>query len=329
MRYIGTGGLIAPVPISFRIHMTTAIIINAESGTARQYGADALRDLIRESAADAGRPDVEVQVVPPRQLSRELIGAAERSDEVWVGGGDGTLRSAAELAMKRDIVLGVLPLGTMNLLARDLNIPLEIGNAVAALSNAGVAPIDVGRVGNSIFLNKSALGLYPEMIVDRERRRRLFGLAKWPAMLRSAWRAVRRHRLMEITIEHQGQRREILSPALVVAVGSYEFNAGRLFSRADLQSGELTLYVSHEKTWLGSASQLAKLFLGTLESDPALEVIKAHNLRIDFRRTKPVANDGEIDMLKGPLRYAVAPQALKVRVPLEEKAPVDMELAGA
>lgn len=297
--------------------MTTAVIINAESGTARQYGADALRELIKESAVAAGRADIGVQVVPPQQLQRTLIAAAEKSAEIWVGGGDGTLRAAAELAMQRDIVLGVVPLGTMNLLARDLNIPLEIEKAVMTLCNATVAPIDVGRVNRSLFLNKSALGLYPEMVVDRERRRRLFGLTKWPAMLRSAWRAVRRHRMMEITIDHQGQHREILSPAIVVAVGTYEFNAGRLFSRPDLQSGELTAYVSHEKNWLGSASQLAKLFLGTLENDPALEVIKAHNLRIDFRRSKPVANDGEIDMLKGPIRYSVAPQALKVRVPVE------------
>src|SRR5690606_29575155 len=183
----------------------------------------------------------------------------------------------------------------MNLLARDLNIPLEIENAVRALGNAEVAPIDVGRINDGIFLNKSALGLYPEMIVDRERRRRLFGITKWPAMMTAAWRAVRRHRrelfgipkrpgmmnaacravrrhrLMEIAIEHHGERREIVSPALVVAVGAYEFHTGRLFTRSDLQSGELTLYVSHEKTALGSAGQLAKLFLGTLDTDPELE----------------------------------------------------------
>jgi len=300
--------------------MTTAVVINAESGTARQYGATALQDVIRTAAVTAGRSDVSVRVVPPKQLPAALVAAAESSDEIWVGGGDGTLRSAAELVIRRDGVLGVLPLGTMNLLARDLNIPLEIEQAVAALSNAKIQPIDVGRVNRGIFLNKSALGLYPEMIVDRERRRRLFGLAKWPAMIKSVWRAVRRHRMMEIVIEHTGQRREIVSPAIVVAVGSYEFRTARLFGRPDLQSGELTVYVSHEKSWLGSAGQLAKLFLGTLENDPSLEVIKAHGLKIDFNRSKPVASDGEVEMLPGPIRYAVAPKALKVRMPVESGA---------
>jgi diacylglycerol kinase family enzyme len=136
-------------------------------------------------------------------------------------------------------------------------------------------------------------------------------------MMKAAWRAVRRHRMMEISIEYHGQRHEIVSPALVVAVGSYEFRTGRLFTRTDLQSGELTLYVSHEKTALGSAGQLAKLFLGTLEGDPELETIKADSITIDFERPKPVASDGEIEMLSGPIRYSVARQALKVRAPAE------------
>ncbi|MFN4277230.1 MAG: diacylglycerol/lipid kinase family protein [Ferrovibrio sp.] len=293
-----------------------SVVINAASGTARQHGAEALHDLIADSAAGAGLGAVDVQVVPPKLLPQALVQAAENSDEIWVGGGDGTLRSAAELMQRRDGVLGVLPLGTMNLLARDLNIPLEVDAAVCALAQADIVAIDVGRVNRGIFLNKSALGLYPEMIVDRERRR-LFGLAKWPAMMKSAWRALRRHRLMEITLDYGGQTREIVSPAIVVAVGEYEFRTARLFGRPDLQSGELTVYVSHEKRWFGSAGQLARLFLGTLDGDPALEMIKAHSLRIGFDRVKPVASDGEVEMLPGPISYSVAPRALKVRMPGE------------
>lgn len=296
--------------------MTTAVIINAASGTARRYGPAALRDLIQVAARAAGHRELDVRVVPPKQLARALAEAAQDSREIWVGGGDGTLRSAAELMLKREGVIGVLPLGTMNLLARDLNIPLEIEKAVQTLAGAEVAAIDIGRVNDGIFLNKSALGLYPEMIVDRERRRRLFGLAKWPAMMRSAWRALKRHRMMEIVIDHDGRRREIVSPAIVVAVGTYEFHAARLFGRPDLQSGELTVYVSHEKNWLGSAGQLAKLFLGTLEGDPELELIKADSIAIDFDRRKPVASDGEVEILPGPIRYAVGPGALKVRMPV-------------
>lgn len=304
--------------------MAIRVVINAASGTAQHYGAEALRDLIQCTAENQGRRNLTVSVVPPADLPDALQRAVHEANEIWVGGGDGTLRSAAELLHRRQSslgraskggVLGVLPLGTMNLLARDLNIPLEIERAVAALSGGGTTEIDLGQINSHVFLNKSALGLYPEMVVDRERRRRLFGLSKWGAMLRAAWRALRRNRMMQITVEHNGRRREIVSPAIVVAVGEYQFRPGQLFSRSDLQSGELTLYISHEKHWLGSTSQLARLFLGMLQSDPALEVIKADRLSIDFKHGKPVANDGEIDMLAGPVRYAVLPRALRVRLP--------------
>ncbi len=303
--------------------MSIRVVINAASGTARRYGAEALQNLITDVAQHHGLAELSVAVVPPGDLPAALRQAAAESDEIWVGGGDGTLRSAAELlfANKRQQILGVLPLGTMNLLARDLNIPLQIEQAVAALSQGEPTQIDLGRINQRLFLNKAALGLYPEMVVDRERRRRLWNLGqwgalgKWTAMARAAWRAMKRHRMLQITIDYHGQRRQIRSPAIVVAAGAYEFRPGQLFGRPDLQSGELALYISHERSALGSAGQLAKLFLGNLDSDPALEVIKAEHLRIDFPRPKPVACDGEIDMLPGPIDFHVEPRGLTVRQP--------------
>lgn len=297
--------------------MSLAVVINAASGTARRHGPQALAGQIRQAVRAGRGEDADILIVPPEQLPRTLQKAIQDHEELWVGGGDGTLRSAAELVMQHDRILGVLPLGTMNLLARDLNIPLEIGPAVEAIARGAVDAIDVGRINDGIFLNKSALGLYPEMIIDRERRRRLMGLEKWPAMMKAAWRALRRHRQLEITIDYHGTKRHVVSPALIVAVGAYEFRTGRLFGRPDLQTGELTLYISHEKSWLGSVGQLAKLFLGTLDSDAEFETIKAEHIAIDFSRAKPVANDGEVDMLAGPIHYAVLPRALKVRRPAE------------
>jgi diacylglycerol kinase family enzyme len=181
---------------------------------------------------------------------------------------------------------------------------------------APVGRIDVGRVDGGLFLNKSALGLYPEMIIDRERRRRLWGYGKWPAMLRATWRALRRNRLMEVTLEAEGAPpRRILTPAVVVATNAYEFRTGRLFRKPDLASGALTAYVSHETRWMGTLAQFGKLFLGTLERDPKLEVVRTTRLTIAFARSRPVANDGEVEFIRGPVSYAVESRALAVRWP--------------
>lgn len=291
------------------------IVVNPRSGTARQFSRDALVRLIHDQCRIAGLTDYEVLLAPPRRIDGVLRDAAGRADELWVGGGDGTLRTAARYLAGTGKVLGVLPFGTMNLLARDLGVPLGPEEAIQALAAAPIDRIDIGRINDMPFLNKSALGLYPEMIIDRERRRRLFGYGKWPAMLRAAWRALRRHRTMRVTLDVGGVRREIESPALVVATNGYEFRAGRLFRRPDLASGELTLYVSHARDWLGSVGQVARLFLGTLHKDPELEILQSRAITIEFDRSRPIANDGEVDFLGAPIHYAIDPLALTVRYP--------------
>lgn len=296
------------------------IVVNPRAGTARQFSREGLVRLIHDQCRAAGIADYEVLLASPRRIDAVLRLAAARTDELWVGGGDGTLRTAARYLAGTGKVFGVLPFGTMNLLARDLGIPLDPELAIRALAEAPVDRIDIGRINGMPFLNKSALGLYPEMIIDRERRRRLFGYGKWPAMLRAAWRALRRHRTMRVTLEVDGVRREIESPALVVATNGYEFRAGRLFRRPDLASGELTLYVSHARDWLGSIGQVARLFLGTLHADPELEILRSRAITIEFERTRPIANDGEVDFLGGPIRYAIDPRALTVRYPGRDTA---------
>ena len=291
------------------------IVVNVKAGTADRLGQQGISSMLAEACAEAGIDDVRVILEKPSGMESRLRELADAGGEIWVGGGDGTIRTAGRLFRGSPTVLGVLPFGTMNLLARDLGIPLEPKEAVAALARAPVIAIDVGRIGDDIFLNKSALGLYPEMIIDRDRRRRLFGYGKWYAMLRAAWRTFRRHRLMNVTVEVEGQKREIVSPAVVVALEEYEFEAGRLFHRRDLCTGLLTVYVSHQLEWLGSVGQVIRMFLGTLRQDPKLEVIKVERVDIDFRHSRPVANDGEVEFVRGPVHYAVEPRALNVRYP--------------
>lgn len=304
------------------------LVVNRKSGTARRFERGELAARLADTARAAGLTDVEVAVVHPRDIDRVLADAARGGGEVWVGGGDGTLRAAARHVRAAGGTMAVLPLGTMNLLARDLGVPLDLDAAVRALADAPVAPIDIGLVNDDIFLNKSALGLYPEMIIDRERRRRLFGYGKWPAMMRAMWRAFRRHRRMDVVMTVDGIERQISTPALIVATSEYEFRTGRLFRRPSLRDGLLSVYVSHEKGWAGSLGQMAKMFLGTLHTDPELEIIRLPEVEIHFERSRAVANDGELDFIRGPLRYRVDPHGLKVRQPDPIPAAADAWVPG-
>ena len=80
---------------------------------------------------------------------------------VVAAGGDGTINAVAAAIVDADKALGVLPFGTMNHFAKDLNIPLDFDGAIETIVAGHVTRVDVGDVNGRIFVNNSSLGLYP------------------------------------------------------------------------------------------------------------------------------------------------------------------------
>ncbi|MDH3522291.1 MAG: diacylglycerol kinase family lipid kinase [Acidobacteriota bacterium] len=116
-------------------------------------------DLVRELATDG--PPIEAHATRGRgdatALAREASAAG--APIVFALGGDGTLREAAAGLLGSDTVLGVLPGGTANVVARALGLPAEPLAAARALKGLPALAIDVGRCGDEIFLMQASLGL--------------------------------------------------------------------------------------------------------------------------------------------------------------------------
>src|SRR5919112_5545673 len=134
---------------------SAAVVINAGSrrGAAHELAVDTMRK--------AGVP---VSAVHPVHSGADLAGTLDRvladgHDLVVVGGGDGTVSYAAGRVAGTGIVLGVLPLGTANDLARTLEIPNDLAGACAALADGKVVDIDLGRANGQPFLNVASAGL--------------------------------------------------------------------------------------------------------------------------------------------------------------------------
>ena len=98
---------------------------------------------------------------------------AERGDELLiVGGGDGTISAAASALVGTETRLGILPLGTLNHFARDLGIPTDLDEAAKLIAAGAERRVDVAEMNGRIFINNSAIGLYPLMVVDRDVQRK-------------------------------------------------------------------------------------------------------------------------------------------------------------
>src|SRR5205823_52524 len=122
-----------------------------------------------------------------------------------VGGGDGTVSGAVSAVVGSDTLLGILPLGTLNHFARDLGIPSELGKAAKLIATGNERCVDVAEMNGRIFINNSAIGLYPLMVVDRDLQRKRLGRSKRLAMLIASIRTLARfdHRRLTLTVDDQ------------------------------------------------------------------------------------------------------------------------------
>ena len=128
-----------------------------------------------------------------KQLAEAALESAKAGeiDAVVVGGGDGSIRTVAGVLAGSEVPLGILPLGTLNHFAKDLGIPLHLGEAAEVIAKGAQRDVDLAEVNGETFINNSWIGIYPYMVLDRERRRAHHKVAKWMAMVPALFRARR------------------------------------------------------------------------------------------------------------------------------------------
>jgi diacylglycerol kinase (ATP) len=159
-----------------------AVVFNAASG-----GSD---DDIRDAVVDALRPIAELEIVTPETretFAHEVRAAAERSDAVVSAGGDGTLNYTVNALgeVLSDVVLGLVPMGTGNDLARTVGLAEDPVEAARSLSDAGLLTLDVGRATGSevdrLFINACMGGFPVDAVetIDADTKKRLGPLAFW------------------------------------------------------------------------------------------------------------------------------------------------------
>src|SRR5690606_10208238 len=146
---------------------------------------------------------------------------AERPQALIVGGGDGSVSTAAQCLAGTGIALGVLPLGTLNHFARDLGLPLDWREAVEALAQAECRAIDVAEVNGRVFVNNCSIGAYAEAVRKRDALRSMHGTGKWWAMALATLAVFRRLRRIRIRVTAGGVARPLRTPFVVVSNNQY------------------------------------------------------------------------------------------------------------
>jgi len=300
------------------------VILNANAGTANAAGisADMLRELFEAndlSATIDARSEVDLST---------RLGDAVASDApiVVAAGGDGTITALAGALVGTRKSLAILPLGTVNALAKDLHVPLDLPKAVANLVTGHEHRIDVGEVNGRVFLHKVVIGLIPGVAAGRERIRGRRDAAAKIGLLRYFFRRLARAKRLAVVIEPaEGERRIERVQALAVASNAYDEGLGQFFSRQCLDGGTLTLYSLKHLNVKDFLRLTAGMILGHWQNDEALSMESVRGVTIDTRHSLiKVMLDGEVETLNTPLEFAIRPQALSVIVPAETTASVEV-----
>jgi len=263
--------------------MKIGAVINATAGTLSPAAAEQRLQKIREHLEARVEPGW-LAVVPGQQVATEIERLKARGLEVLViGGGDGSISTAAQALADTDIALAVLALGTKNHFARDLGVPLEPVAAIGLLDRMRVHMVDLGEVNGHVFINNAALGLYPRLVAEREQTMRTRRWQKWQAEIAAVLSVLRRIRHMKLVIEKEHDQTAYRTP--FVFVGNNEYTGGIMADskRPSLSDGHLWFCTAHAQGVWGMLRMAWQLGAGCARRVGDV----AHGLAVGRRRHRP------------------------------------------
>jgi YegS/Rv2252/BmrU family lipid kinase len=295
--------------------MAPIVVLHNRGGGA--VAADAgIADKVTRALEAAG-VEAEIELIDGGDCAVRCRTVSERGDALLVvGGGDGTIGAAASALVGTETILGILPLGTLNHFARDLGIPTDLGEAAKLIAERTDRRVDVAEMNERIFINNSAIGLYPLMVLDRDLQRKRFGRSKRLAMIVASLRTLARFNHQRLILTVNDEKERVDTPLLFVGNNDYRMDLGAPGQRETLEEGRLSVFVMRKKTRRGLIAASLRALLDRSRADDMVQIDNVERLRVSSHRSAlPVSLDGEVVRAAPPLEYKIRKKALRVIAP--------------
>jgi len=302
-----------------------SVILNARSG---HENAQATFALIGQLLGETGRRHriemVERGADLPRIAQRVVAQAMAQGGVVVAAGGDGTINAVAQAAHDAGCPMGVLPQGTFNYFSRTHGIPFDTVAATRALLEAEPEPVQVGLVNGKVFLVNASLGLYPQLLEDREQFKRRFGRHRAVALLSGLSTLLQEHRQLRLRIELAGRVRDVRSTTLFIGNNRLQLQEVGLPQARAIDKGRVAaVMLKPTGTW-GLLRLLLRGAVGSIAEDERIEAFQFQHMTVrpwlpTGARVK-VATDGEVFHMRPPLDFRVSPRPLYLLKPRPQRA---------
>ncbi len=297
------------------------IVLNAGSG---HQDTNQTAAIIRTVLSAAGRPHELLLAERGRDiplLARRAVALAQAQDGIVVAaGGDGTINAVAQASLGCGQPLAVLPQGTFNYFGRTHGISQDTRTATEALLTATAQPVQVGLVNDRVFLVNASLGLYPQLLEDREAFKARFGRSRLIAMISGLLSFLRERRQLRIEIEIEGETRSVRTPTLFVGNNALQLQQIGIAEAEALDRSRLVaIALKPVSSWQMAGLLLRGAFGRLGEADQVvsfpLRELSVRSPGHRGRRRYKVAMDGEVILLPAPLLFRISPTPLLLMVP--------------
>jgi len=293
-----------------------AVVINQKAGSiAMQQEPGILARMVDLFRGFGVAAEVELlEVDRMAETARQAI--AGKWDALVAGGGDGTVSALAGILAGTKIPLGVLPLGTYNHFAKDLNVPLDLENAIRSVALSEPRPVDLAEVNKHFFVNNSSIGIYPHAVEEREMMRRQTKLSKQVLMIWAAVKVLFRRPLVRVRLEMLEEQVKRTTPFVFVGNNCYSLGLTADKLRPCLDGGCLFVLAARDVGFWSLGRLAWRALRNRLRESEELDLWRTRELVIrTHRRHMRVSLDGEVLRLQTPLHYRIHPQALQVIAP--------------
>jgi diacylglycerol kinase family enzyme len=296
------------------------VVINPGSG---EHDATQTRETLTRVFEAEGRRFQFVRIDKPAFLadaSNQAAATVKRCNGILVAvGGDGTINTVAQAAWREACTLGVLPQGTFNLFARNHGIAQDLETAARALLHAEPGPVQVGEVNGRLFLVNASVGLYPQVLQDREYYKKQLGRHRWVAVISGLITLFEWRRQLALEIGLDGESARVTTPTLFIGNNRLQFDRIGIEPEVAEKVGQGRLGGVIAKP-IGNWALLGLVLRGAFGRLGEAEQVQSFAFRtLDVRvigmRKMKVAVDGEVGVMRPPLRFAVAQQPLTLMLP--------------
>lgn len=295
------------LPVLFFNEKAGSLLSNAHAN-AYDYLASLLKDV---------ELNAELQPIRHESFISKLRDVCQGGRSILIAGGDGSVSAALQVLGGTDTVLGIIPLGTMNFLARDLGMSVDPSVALAQIKTAIPEKIDIAQVNGHYFHSLAGIGQITRMAEERANMREWIPKSKMLGVAIAFAKSFLQSTQLKVKIEDGQGNETVETPVILVTNNLFQ---GSEWRRNVLDQNLLELNIARGDVAFPLLRSGLSAIAGSWRENDNVMTRQADRFTLSFHERKIwAAIDGELTRMKTPLVFKILPKFLTV---LKASSPV-------